>query len=78
VKLIAGVLRSGIQHTGIDHPERSLAAFAIITATTLAVAARIPVIITASTSANKDQSRFVSDPSLTPQKFSEFIATEVP
>ena len=56
----------------------SLAAFALIAATTLAASAREPVIIKAKATAEKDQSRIVSDPSLKAQKFSDFVGSELP
>jgi hypothetical protein len=58
--------------------KRSLAAFALIAATTLAASAREPVVIKAKATAEKDQSRIVSDPSLKAQKFSDFVASEMP
>ena len=58
--------------------KRSLAAVAVIAATTLAASAREPVVIKAKATAEKDQSRIVSDPSLKPQKFADFIASEQP
>jgi hypothetical protein len=57
--------------------KRSLAAFALIAATTLAASAREPVVIKAKATAEKDQSRIVSDPSLKPQKFADFVASEI-
>lgn len=57
--------------------KRSLAAFAVIAATTLAASAREPVVIKAKATAEKDQSRIVSDPSLKPQKFADFVASEM-
>jgi hypothetical protein len=57
--------------------KRSLAAFAVIAATTLAASAREPVVIKAKATTEKDQSRIVSDPSLKPQKFADFIASEM-
>ena len=59
-------------------PQRSLIAFALIVATTLAAAAREPVVIKAKASAGKDQSRIVSDPSQKSQKFSDYIGSETP
>jgi hypothetical protein len=59
-------------------PQRSLIAFALLVATTFAAAAREPVVIKAKTTADKDQSRIASDPSLKPQKFSDFVASEAP
>jgi hypothetical protein len=58
--------------------KRSLAAFAVIAATTLAASAREPVVIKAKATAEKDQSRIVSDPSVKAQKFADFIASETP
>ena len=58
--------------------KRSLAAVAIIAATTLAASAREPVVIKAKATGEKDQSRIVSDPSLKAQKFVDFIASEQP
>jgi hypothetical protein len=58
--------------------KRSLAAVAIIAATTLAASAREPVVIKAKATAEKDQSRIVSDPSMKAQKFADFIASELP
>jgi hypothetical protein len=58
--------------------KRSLAAFAVIAATTLAASAREPVIIKAKVTVEKDQSRIVSDPSQKAQKFSDFVAAELP
>ena len=58
--------------------KRSLAAVAIIAATTLAASAREPVVIKAKATAEKDQSRIVSDPSLKAQKFADFVASEQP
>ena len=57
---------------------RSLAVLAVIAATTLAASAREPVVIKAKVTAEKDQSRIVSDPSLKAQKFSDFVASELP
>jgi hypothetical protein len=58
--------------------KHSLAAFAIIAATTLAASAREPVVIKAKATSEKDQSRIVSDPSLKAQKFSDFVVSELP
>jgi hypothetical protein len=58
--------------------KRSLAAFAVIAATTLAASAREPVVVKAKATAEKDQSRIVSDPSVKAQKFVDFIASETP
>jgi hypothetical protein len=58
--------------------KRSLIAFALIAATSLAASAREPVVIKATATADKDQSRIVSDPSLKPQKFSDYVASETP
>ena len=62
--------------------KRSLVAFAVIAATTLATtmaaSAREPVVIKTKATTEKDQSRIVSDPSLKAQKFSDFIASEMP
>ena len=58
--------------------KRFLAAFAVIAATTLAASAREPVVIKAKATAEKDQSRIVSDPSVKAQKFSDFVASEMP
>ena len=58
--------------------KRSLVAVAVIAATALAASAREPVVIKAKATAEKDQSRIVSDPSLKPQKFADFIASEQP
>jgi hypothetical protein len=63
---------------GVQMPQRSLIAFALLVATTLAVTAREPVVIKTKATADKDQSRIVSDPSLKPQKFSDFVASEAP
>jgi hypothetical protein len=57
--------------------KRSLAAVAIIAATTLAASAREPVVIKAKVTAEKDQSRIASDPSQKPQKYVDFIAAEL-
>lgn len=56
--------------------KRSLVAFALIAATTFAAASREPVVIKTRPSGEKDQSRIVSDPTLRPAKFSEYVATE--
>lgn len=58
--------------------KRSLVAFAVIAATTVAASAREPVIVKAKATAEKDQSRIVSDPSVRAKKFSDFIASELP
>jgi hypothetical protein len=58
--------------------KRSLVAFALVAATTLSASAREPVVVKAKATADKDQSRIVSDPSLKAQKFSDFIASEMP
>lgn len=58
--------------------KRSLIAFAVIIATTVAAAAREPVVVKTKATAEKDQSRIVSDPSTKPQKFSSFVASETP
>ena len=62
--------------------KRSLVAFAVIAATTLATtiaaSAREPVVVKVKATADKDQSRIVSDPSLKAQKFSDFVASEMP
>ena len=55
--------------------KRSLAAFAVIAATTLTASAREPVVVKIKATSEKDQSRIVSDPSLKAQKFSDFIAS---
>jgi hypothetical protein len=58
--------------------KRSLIAFTLIAVTSLAASAREPVVIKAKATADKDQSRVVSDPSLKPQKFSDYVASETP
>lgn len=58
--------------------KRSLVAFAVIAATTVAAAAREPVIVKAKPSAEKDQSRVISEPTQKAQKFSDFVASELP
>jgi hypothetical protein len=58
--------------------KRSLLASVLIAIATLAASAREPVVIKAKATAEKDQSRIVSDPSLKPQKFSSFVAAEQP
>lgn len=58
--------------------KRSLVAFAVIAATTVAASAREPVIVKAKATAEKDQSRIVSDPSVRAKKFSDFITSELP
>lgn len=58
--------------------KRSLVAFALIALATAAASAREPVVIKGKAAAEKDQSRVVSDPSLRPQKFSDFIVSETP
>ena len=58
--------------------KRSLLAFALISAATLAASAREPVVIKAKVTAEKDQSRIACDPSLKSQKFSEFVSSETP
>jgi hypothetical protein len=58
--------------------KRSLFACVLIAAATLAASAREPVVIKAKATSEKDQSRVVSDPSLKPQKFSDYVATEQP
>lgn len=63
---------------GAQMLQRSLIAFALIITTTLAATAREPVVIKAKATTEKDQSRIVSDPSLKPQKFSDFVASEAP
>ena len=57
---------------------RTLTAVALIAATTLAASAREPVIVKSKATADKDQSRIVSDVSLKPQKFSDYIGSEQP
>lgn len=58
--------------------KKSLIVFALIAATTLAASAREPVVIKAKATAEKDQSRIVSDPSLKSQKFSGYVGAENP
>jgi hypothetical protein len=58
--------------------KRSLFASVLIVAATLAASAREPVVIKAKATAEKDQSRIASDPSLKPQKFTDFVAAEQP
>jgi hypothetical protein len=58
--------------------KRSLAAVALIAAATLAASAREPVVVKMKATAEKDQSRIVSDPSQKAQKFADFIASEQP
>ena len=58
--------------------KRSLFASVLIVVATLAASAREPVVIKAKAAAEKDQSRIVSDPSLKPQKFSDYVASETP
>ena len=58
--------------------KRSLIALALIAMTTAVAAAREPVVIKAKATAEKDQSRIVSDPSLKAQKFSDYVASETP
>ena len=58
--------------------KRTLTAVALIAATTLAASAREPVVIKARSTADKDQSRIVSDTSLKPQKFIDYLAAETP
>jgi hypothetical protein len=58
--------------------KRSLFASVLIVAATLAASAREPVVIKAKATSDKDQSRIVSDPSLKPQKFTDFVAAEQP
>jgi hypothetical protein len=58
--------------------KRSLAAVALIAAATLAASAREPVVVKMKATAEKDQSRIVSDPSQKAQKFADFIAFEQP
>ena len=62
--------------TELNMLKRSLVAFALIAATTFAATARDAVVIKTKATAEKDQSRIVSDPSLKPQKFSDYIASE--
>jgi hypothetical protein len=57
--------------------KRTLTALALIAATSLAASAREPVVIKAK-SGDKDQSRIVSDTSLKPQKFVDYLAAETP
>ena len=58
--------------------KRSLTAVALITLLSVAASGREPVVLKAKATAEKDQSRIVSDPSLKPQKFADFVASETP
>jgi hypothetical protein len=58
--------------------KRSLIAVALIAATSLVASAREPVVLKAKATADKDQSRIVSDTSLKPQKFVDYIGSEQP
>jgi hypothetical protein len=58
--------------------KRTLTAIALIAVTSLAASAREPVVIKAKASADKDQSRIVSDALLKPQKFVDYLASETP
>ncbi|HEX6260162.1 MAG TPA: hypothetical protein VFZ51_05875 [Woeseiaceae bacterium] len=49
---------------------------ALIALATVAASAREPVVIKGKVTAGKDQSRIISDPSLKPQKFSEYVASQ--
>ena len=57
---------------------RTLTAIALIAAATLAASAREPVVIKSKATADKDQSRIVSDATLKPQKFIDYIGSEQP
>ena len=63
---------------GVHMFKRSLIVLALITVATVAASAREPVVIKGKATGDKDQSRIVSDPSLKPQKFSEFVGSETP
>ena len=56
--------------------KRTLTAIALSAATSLAASAREPVVVKTRATAEKDQSRIVSDASLKPQKFSDYVASE--
>ena len=58
--------------------KRTLTAVALIAATSLAATAREPVVIKAKATAEKDQSRIVSDTAAKPQKFVDYLASETP
>ena len=58
--------------------KRSLFAVTLIALASVAASAREPIVIKAKATAEKDQSRIVSDPALKPQKFSEYVASETP
>ena len=58
--------------------KRTLTAIALIAVTSLAASAREPVVIKAKATTDKDQSRIVSDTSLKPQKFVDYIGAEQP
>jgi hypothetical protein len=56
--------------------KRTLTAIALIAATGLVASAREPVVIKTKATAEKDQSRIVSDASMKPQKFSDYVSSE--
>jgi hypothetical protein len=56
--------------------KRSLIAFAVIAVATVAASAREAVVVKVRATAEKDQSRIVSDASLKPQKFSDYVASQ--
>ena len=58
--------------------KRTLTAIALIAATALAASARDAVVIKAKATTDKDQSRVVSDTSLKPQKFIDYVGSELP
>ena len=64
------------QPLGSKMLKRSLTVFALIAFATVAASAREPVVIKTRATTEKDQSRIVADPSLKPQKFSDYVAAE--
>jgi hypothetical protein len=58
--------------------KRSLFACVLIALASVSASAREPVVIKAKAAAEKDQSRIASDPSLKPQKFTDYVASETP
>ena len=71
-------LRSDIETFGCPHAQALPRRIRPHRPTTLSASAREPVVVKVKATADKDQSRIVSDPSLKAQKFSDFIASEMP
>jgi hypothetical protein len=63
---------------GVLMLKRTLTAIVLVAVSSLAASAREPVVVKARASADKDQSRLVSDASLKPQKFVDYIGSEQP